>query len=154
MTRRKFFEAASSDATAHRKAMVPLCQRFTRRVRSRSAEWLLSIRFVDPRQRLRDEGRPRRGNREPLPEAPPERCHRTGPVPLEPRRVLLDLLHARIRVEFPGRLECGPILIVLLLRQMAEHVAEFAIAAAPDGVVFSEDLVDRLMKSLRSVYHE
>jgi hypothetical protein len=60
MMRRKFFEAASSDTAAQRRAIMPLCQCLTRHVRSRSAEWLLSMRFVVPRQRRNEDGKPKR----------------------------------------------------------------------------------------------
>ena len=40
MIRRKPEDAASNAAAAHRRAIAPLCQCFTRRVRSRSAAWL------------------------------------------------------------------------------------------------------------------
>ncbi len=58
--RRKLFCAAAKAAAVQRKAIVPSFQCFTRRVRSRMHEWLLSIKLVVPRQRLNEDGRPRR----------------------------------------------------------------------------------------------
>ena len=60
MMRRKFCEAASKAAAVHLRAIEPLCQFLTRCVRSRTHEWLLSIRFVVPRQRRSFAVRPRR----------------------------------------------------------------------------------------------
>ena len=60
MIRRKPFETASKATAAQRNAIEPLCQCFTRRTRSRKAEWPLSIRFVVPRHRLSSLGKPRR----------------------------------------------------------------------------------------------
>ena len=52
------FEAASNAAAVQRSAIDPLCQFFTRRIRSRAAEWPLSMRFVVPRQRRSTLGSP------------------------------------------------------------------------------------------------
>jgi hypothetical protein len=60
MIRRNPFEATSNAAAVHRKAIAPLRQCFTRRIRSWAAECPLSIRFVVPRQRRSLLGRPRR----------------------------------------------------------------------------------------------
>src|SRR5215472_4904952 len=60
MIRRKPFETASNATAAQRNAIEPLCQCFTRRTRSRKAEWPLSIRFVVPRHRRSSLGKPRR----------------------------------------------------------------------------------------------
>jgi hypothetical protein len=51
MIRRNPFDAAASAAAVHRSAIEPLCQFFTRRSRSRAAEWPLSMMFVVPSQR-------------------------------------------------------------------------------------------------------
>jgi hypothetical protein len=45
------FETVSKAAVAQRMAIEPLCQCFTRRIRSRKAEWPSSIKFVVPRHR-------------------------------------------------------------------------------------------------------
>jgi hypothetical protein len=45
------FETVSKATVAQRIAIEPLCECFTRRTRSREAEWPLSIKFVVPRHR-------------------------------------------------------------------------------------------------------
>src|SRR4051812_49193881 len=58
MIRRNPFDAASNAAAVQRSAIDPLCQFFTRRIRSRAAECPLSMMFVVPRQRRSALGRP------------------------------------------------------------------------------------------------
>ncbi len=47
-------------ATAAQRTISPLCQFVTRRIGPRTPEWVESIRFVLPRQRRSEAGRPSR----------------------------------------------------------------------------------------------
>ncbi len=77
-----------------------------------------------------------------------------GPVLFQPFGVLLQLRHAIIGVEFPGRFEGRLCLVVLLLWKVTEHVSQLVIAAALYRLVLSKDLIDRFSQGFRSIDHE
>jgi hypothetical protein len=56
MVRRKFFSVARNDAAAQRATMAVSRQRHTRRVRMRTPDCGLSIKFVVAKQRCNDGG--------------------------------------------------------------------------------------------------
>src|SRR5450759_5884095 len=69
-------------------------------------------------------GQPKTIDREHLFKSFAKRRRRVGMVPLQPGGVLLDLGHPLLRLELEGRLERRLGLFVLVLGQVARHVAD------------------------------
>ena len=79
---------------------------------------------------------------------------RRRPLPLQPGGILLQLSHALVGLQLPGRPQCRPRLVVLRLRQMAEHIANLVIPTPLDRVLRVEHVTDGAAQRLGAVDHE